>query len=107
MNTEQILKVLRKMRDCIKNNHDYCYEDCDESCPYYVSEAKEIEVLDFLINAYSMTEIHIKVSPEEADKLIEILNRNVKEGVRLAAIGYPETGATYPTFTFETEGDTD
>lgn len=107
MNTEQILKVLKNKRDCIKNNHDYCYEDCDESCPYYVSEAEEIEVLDFLINAYSMTEVHIKVSPEEADKLIEILNRNAKEHIRLAAIPYPEAGESYPTFTFTTKGDND
>ena len=107
MNTEQILKVLKNKRDCIKNNHDYCYEDCDESCPYYVSETEALEVYDFLINAYSMTEVHIKVSPEEADKLIEILNRNAKEGVRLAAIGYPDTGECYPTYTVTTEGDTE
>lgn len=54
MNTEQILKVLKNERDCILNNHDYCLEDCDENCPYYVSGNEKIEVLDFLINGYEM-----------------------------------------------------
>ena len=103
MNTEQILKVLKNKRDCIKHNHDYCYENCEGDCPYFVSSTEALEVYDFLINAYSMTEVHIKVSKEERDKLIEILNRNAQEGVRLAAIGYPNTGMSYPTYTVETD----
>ena len=51
---EQILKVLKNERECIKNNHDYCYEDCDESCPYHVSEKDKLEVYDFLINGYEL-----------------------------------------------------
>lgn len=54
MDNQQILKVLKNERDCIKNNHDYCYEDCDESCPYYVSEKDKLEVLDFLIKGYEL-----------------------------------------------------
>lgn len=105
MNTEQILKVLKNERECIKNNHDYCYEDCDESCPYYVSEKEKLEVYDFLIEAYSITEIHINISKEESEKLIEIINRETKEGVRLAVLPYPDVGVSYPTVTVTTEGD--
>lgn len=107
MNTEQILKVLKNKRDCIKCNDDYCYEDCDKSCPYYVSETEALEVYDFLIKAYSITEVHIKISKEESEKLIEIINRNAKQGVRLAVIPYPDTGESYPTVTVTTEGDTE
>ena len=107
MKTEQILKVLKNERECILSNHDNCYENCRETCPYYVSGVEKMEVLDFLINAYSMTEVHIKVSKEEADKLIKILNRNAQEGVRLAAIGYPDTGESCPTYTVTTEPETD
>lgn len=107
MSTEQILKVLKNERDCIKNNQDYCYEDCDESCPYYVSEKDKLEVYDFLIEAYSITEVHINVSKEERDKLIEIVNREAEDGVRLAVIPYPDIGESYPTVTVTTKGDTD
>ena len=51
---DQILKVLKAERDCERNSHDYCWENCDKSCPYYVSEAEKIEVLDFLINGYEL-----------------------------------------------------
>lgn len=54
MNTDQILKVLKNERACIDNIHDWCYENCDKSCPYHVSEAEKIEVLDFLINGYEL-----------------------------------------------------
>ena len=105
MTNEQILKVLKNKRDCIKYNHDYCYENCEGDCPYFVSSTETLEVLDFLINAYSMTEVHIKVSQEEADKLFEILNRNTQEGVRLGVLPYPDVGESYPTVTLETAPD--
>jgi uncharacterized protein YutD len=54
MNTEQILKVLKKKRDCIKYNHDYCYENCEGDCPYFVSSTEALEVLDFLIKGYEL-----------------------------------------------------
>lgn len=113
MNTEQILKVLKNERECIKRQSEYataksfipkCNRDC-ANCDLCLPDTEILEVYDFLINAYSMTEVHIKVSQEEADKLIEILNRNAKGGVRLAAIGYPDTGMSYPTFTIETAPD--
>ena len=107
MNTEQILKVLKNERDCIKRQGTAkCDRNCVK-CDLCLPDDEILEVYDFLINAYSMTEVHIKVSKEERDKLIEILNRNAKEGVRLAAIGYPDTGESYPTYTVTTEGDND
>ena len=102
MDTEQILKVLKNERECIKRQNGKCDRNCKD-CDLCLPDTEILEVYDFLINAYSMTEVHIQVSPEEADKLIEILNRNANEGVRLAAIGYPVVGTIYPTFTFETE----
>ena len=54
MNTDQILKVLKAERDCIKNAEDYCYEECGEYCPYYVPEKEKLEVYDFLINGYEL-----------------------------------------------------
>ena len=49
----------------------------------------------------------IQQRSREQGKLIEILNRNAKEGVRLAAIGYPDTGESCPTYTVTTVGDMD
>ena len=106
MNTEQILKVLKNERECIARQNGKCDRNCAK-CDLCLPDTEILEVYDFLINAYSMTEVHIKVSQEEADKLIEILNRNAKDGVRLADIGYPDTGVSYPTYTVTTEGDTD
>ena len=54
MNTDQILKVLKNKRDCIKYNHDYCYENCEGDCPYFVSSTEALEVYDFLIKGYEL-----------------------------------------------------
>lgn len=54
MNTEQILKVLKNKRNCIKYNHDYCYENCEGNCPYFVSSTEALEVYDFLISGYEL-----------------------------------------------------
>lgn len=105
MNTEQILKVLKNERKCIKRRCDLNLKRNCMECDLYSPEDEMLEVYDFLINAYSMTEIHINVSQEERDKLIEILNRNAKEGVRLAVIPYPDIGEGYPTVTLETDPD--
>lgn len=51
---DQILKVLKNERECILSNHDYCYENCNEFCPYYVSGVEKMEVLDFLIKGYEL-----------------------------------------------------
>ena len=51
---DQILKVLKNERECILSNHDYCYENCRETCPYYVNGVEKMEVLDFLIGGYEL-----------------------------------------------------
>ena len=105
MNNEQILKVLKNERECIaRQGTAKCDRNCKE-CDLCLPDDEILEVYDFLIEAYSITEIHINVSQEEADKLIEILNRNAKEGTRLAAIPYPDVGVSYPTVTFDTVPD--
>ena len=115
MNTEQILKVLKNERECIKRQSGVEAPDgsvgiCDRNCAkcdLCLPDDEILEVYDILIEAYSITEVHINVSGEESDKLIEIINRNARQGVRLAAIPYPDTGECYPTVTFETKPDED
>lgn len=89
MNTEQILKVLKNKRDCIKNNHDYCYDDCDESCPYYVSETEALEVFDHLIQIIENEAIQIAdISEEDKAKIVQSL---AKAGYNIA----PELAEKY------------
>jgi len=106
MSTEQILKVLKNERECIKRQNGKCDRNCAK-CDLCLPDTEILEVYDFLIEAYSITEVHINISGEESDKLIEIINRNARQGVRLAAIPYPDTGECYPTVTVTTKGDTD
>ena len=74
MNTEQILKVLKNKRDCIKYNHDWCYENCDGSCPYYVSETEALEVYDHLIKVCEMDAIIVAdISEEDKAKIVREL----------------------------------
>ena len=89
MSTDQILKVLKNKRDCIKYNHDYCYEDCDESCPYYVSETEALEVYDHLIQIIENEAIQIAdVSEEDKAKIVQSL---AKAGYNIA----PELAEKY------------
>ena len=83
MSTEQILKVLKNERECIKNNHDYCYEDCDESCPYYVSEKDKLEVYDHLIAQLETTAIEVKLDEENKAKMLKLLRESQGNLVRL------------------------
>ena len=54
MNTEQILKVLKNERECIKAvRTDECVKDC-RTCRYYNTDPDRLEVYDFLINGYEM-----------------------------------------------------
>ncbi len=104
MDIQQILKVLKNERECIARQSrplgekPRCRKDDNgvklcEYCDLCLPDDEILEVYDFLINSYSMQEVHIKVSPEEADKLIEILNRNAKDHIRF---GYPDMGVSYP-----------
>ena len=96
MDTEKILKVLKNERDCIKNNYDYCYECCDECCPYYVSETEKIEVFDFLINAYSMQK------PKGDREFIEIITRYFPDDI----VTYPEyRGKPYYSIHYRENGE--
>lgn len=114
MNTEQILKVLKNERECIARQSrplgemPQCRKDDDgvklcEYCDLCLPDTEILEVYDFLIEAYSITEIHINVSKEESEKLFEIINRNAKDHTRLAVIPYPDIGECYPTVTLTTE----
>lgn len=104
MNNEQILKVLKNERECITRQNGKCDRNCKE-CDLCLPDDEILEVYDFLIEAYSIAEIHINVSQEEADKLIEILNRNAKDRIRLGVLPYPDMGVSYPTVTITTEGE--
>ena len=104
MNTDQILKVLKNERECITRQNGKCDRNCKD-CDLCLPDDEILEVYDFLINSYSMTEVHIKVLQEEADKLIEILNRNAQEGTRLGVLPYSDVGECYPTVTLETAPD--
>ena len=115
MNTDQILKVLKNERECIRMQSGVEAPDgsvgiCDRNCAkcdLCLPDTEILEVYDFLIEAYSITEVHINISKEESEKLFEILNRNAKDHIRLAAIPYPDIGESYPTVTVTTEGDTE
>lgn len=114
MTNEQILKVLKNERECIARQSrplgetPQCRKDDNgvklcEYCDLCLPDNEILEVYDFLINAYSMTEVHVKLSQEEADKLIEILNRNAKNHIRFGVLPYPDVGESYPTVTLETD----
>ena len=105
MNTDQILKVLKNERECIKRRCDLNLKRNCMECDLCLPDYEILEVYDFLIEAYSITEIHINVSKEEAEKLFEIINRNAQEGTRLAVLPYPDVGECYPTVTLETSPD--
>ena len=110
MSTEQILKVLKNERECIKRQVDMTkckrheHEGCLK-CDLCLPDTEILEVYDFLIEAYSITEVHINISKEESEKLFEILNRNAKDHIRLGVIPYPDIGESYPTVTVETDPD--
>ena len=60
MTTEQILKVLKAERECIKRpylSNDgkpiLCFDKCSD-CPNYLPDDEKMEVLDFLINGYEL-----------------------------------------------------
>ena len=110
MSTEQILKVLKNERECIKRQVDMTkckrheHEGCLK-CDLCLPDTEILEVYDFLIEAYSITEVHINISKEESEKIFEILNRNAKDHIRLGVIPYPDIGESYPTVTVETDPD--
>lgn len=99
MSTEQILKVLKNERDCIKNNHDYCYEDCDESCPYYVSEKDKLEVYDHLIRLVETDKLVLDIGYTDEERKEKLQ--------RLYDAGFSLHPALIEKYGIEVKGDTD
>lgn len=54
MNTEQILKVLKNERECIKRRCDLNLKRNCMECDLYSPDDEMLEVYDFLINGYEM-----------------------------------------------------
>ena len=105
MTNEQILKVLKNERECIKRQVDmtkckrHKHEGC-LNCDLCLPDNEILEVYDFLIQGYELTEIPIRISKEEEKVLLEMLKRT-----RFAVYPMPDTGESYPTLTVTTEGD--
>lgn len=53
MNTEQILKVLKNERECIKRQNGKCDRNCKE-CDLCLPDSEILEVYDFLIKGYEL-----------------------------------------------------
>lgn len=97
MNTEQILKVLKNERECIKRQGTAkCDRNCKE-CDLCLPDDEILEVYDFLIKGYELTEIPIKISKEESEALISLLTKSA-----VAVYPMPDN-ASYPTITVETD----
>lgn len=99
MNTEQILKVLKNERECIARQSGKCDRNCKE-CDLCLPDDEILEVYDFLINCYELTEIHIDISREEADTLIELMRRS-----RFIVYPMPDDDVSriYPTLTVKVD----
>lgn len=54
MNTEQILKVLKNERECIKRRCDLNLKRNCMECDLYSQDDEMLEVYDFLINGYEL-----------------------------------------------------
>ena len=97
MNTEQILKVLKNERECIKRQGTAkCDRNCKE-CDLCLPDDEILKVYDFLIKGYELTEIPIKISKEESEALISLLTKSA-----VAVYPMPDN-ASYPTITVETD----
>ena len=113
MNIEQILKVLKNERECIARQSrplgemPQCRKDDDgvklcEYCDLCLPDNGILEVYDFLISGYELTEIPISISKEESEVLLALLKRS-----SFAVYPVPDVGESYPALTVTTEGDTD
>ena len=51
--TDQILKVLKNERECIKRQNGKCDRNCAK-CDLCLPDAEILEVYDFLINGYEL-----------------------------------------------------
>lgn len=102
MDIQQILKVLKNERECIaRQGTAKCDRNCKE-CDLCLPDNEILEVYDYLISGYELTEIPISISKEEAEALLTLLKRS-----RFAVYPVPDVGESYPTITVTTKGDTD
>lgn len=96
MNNEQILKVLKNERECIERQNGKCDRNCKD-CDLCLPDDEILEVYDYLISGYELTEIPIKISKEESEALINLLKKSA-----VAVYPMPDN-ASYPTITLEVE----
>ena len=80
MNTEQILKVLKNERECIKRQNGKCDRNCAK-CDLCLLDTEILEVYDFLIRGYEQIEregadsyvLRIDIPEDERADLLEKL----------------------------------
>ena len=97
MNTEQILKVLKNERECIaRQGTAKCDRNCKE-CDLCLPDDEILEVYDYLISGYALTEIPISISKEESEVLLALLRRS-----SFAVYPVPDVGESYPAITVTT-----
>ena len=102
MTTEQILKVLKTEKECIeRQGTDKCDKRCGW-CELCLPDKEILDVYDYLISGYELTEIPISISKEESEVLLALLKRS-----SFAVYPVPEVGESYPAITVTTEGDTE
>ena len=91
MNTEQILKVLKNERECIKRqigikapdgSVGICDRDCAK-CDLCLPDTEILEVYDHLIAQLETTAIEAKLDEESKAKLLKLLRESQGNLVRL------------------------
>lgn len=89
MTTDQILKVLRNERECIKRQNGKCDRNCAK-CDLCLPDNEILEVYDHLIAQLETTAIEVKLNEENKAKLLKLLRESQGNLVRLpiGEIGY-------------------
>ena len=82
MTTDQILKVLRNERECIKRQNGKCDRNCAR-CDLCLPDNEILEVYDFLIAQLETTAIEVKLDEENKAKLIKLLRESQGNLVKL------------------------
>ena len=89
MTTDQILKVLRNERECIKRQNGKCDRNCAK-CDLCLPDNEILEVYDHLIAQLETTAIEVNLDEENKAKLLKLLRESQGNLVRLpiGEIGY-------------------
>lgn len=82
MTTDQILKVLRNERECIKRQNGKCDRNCAK-CDLCLPDTEILEVYDHLITQLETTAIEVKLDEENKAKLLKLLRESQGNLVRL------------------------